>query len=197
MIPYRAMAVMLILVAGTTTATLVACDTPDPTQAVVENAYPALVDGGDPATRAVVYRAWFVTTLFKEAVLPGEASDEERSVPENDFVYVLLAPGWDPESGTPPAKLIALKSKAKLRAVRGDTLHITVSDRTFAGSCDGRQPLSQEDADFITTRIFPGDFANVTYDAKTCTTTPVPTDDAGVDAGIEGDAEAGPDARTD
>lgn len=29
------------------------------------------------------------------------------------------------------------------------------------------------DPDFITKRVFPGEFANVTYDAATCTTAPL------------------------
>ena len=63
-----------------------------------------------------------------------------------------------------------------------------VSDATFFGSCDAKQALSQGDADFITQRIFPGDFAKMIYDAKTCSSTPAP--DAGASAA--GDADAGP-----
>jgi len=161
---YRTLALTLVL-------GLAACETPDPTKAVVDN-----------ASQVVVYKAWWAATLFNEPVVPGAASDEQRSVPESDFVYALLAPGWDPESGSPPTKLVAVKSKQRLAATRGDTLHIVVSDATFAGSCDAAQPLSQEDADFITQRIFPGDFANVIYDAKTCAPlTPAPNPDAGGD----------------
>lgn len=151
----RTLGLTLLLVAAS------ACDTPDPTKAVVDNAYPA-------SSQVVVYKAWWSATLFEDPVLPGASSDEQRSVPESNFVYALLAPGWDPASGSPPTKLLAVRSKEPLAATRGDTLHIIVSDATFAGSCDARQPLSQEDADFITQRIFPGDFANVSYDAATC-----------------------------
>ena len=158
-----------------------ACETPDPTKAVVDNAYA-------PPSQVVVYKAWWAATLFKAPVAPGTSSDEERSVPESDFVYALLAPGWEPESGSPPTKLVAVRSKDKVKAPRGDTLHIVVSDGTFFGSCDAKQALSQEDADFITQRIFPGDFANMIYDAKTCTSTPAPD----ADASAAGDADAGP-----
>ena len=51
----------------------------------------------------------------------------------------------------------------------------------IGGSCAAHQSLPQEDADFITERIFPGEFANVLYDAKTCTSSPKPVPDAGAD----------------
>lgn len=188
MITYRALMVTALLGGCAIGATsVVACATQDPTKAVVENGYPAVRDGGDPATSVVVYKAWWVTTLFKEPVLPGETSEEERSVPETDFVYALLAHGWDPASGTPPAKLVAVKSKTKIGVARGSTLRIAVSDGTFAGNCDAKQALSQDEADFVTQRIFPGDFTSVTYDAKTCTTTPIP---AAEDAGKSADGGA-------
>ena len=156
-----------------------ACETPDPTKAVVENDYPMT-----PGASIVVYRAWWAATLFDDPVAPGETSDEERSVPESDFVYALLAPGWDPASGSPPTRLVAMKSKQKLAATRGDTLRIVVSDGTFAGNCAANQPLSQEDADFVTQRIFPGAFANVVYSAQTCASL-VPAPDPVADAGTD------------
>jgi hypothetical protein len=194
---FKALALLFVAcaVCAAASLTITACDTPDPTKAVVDNAYPELADGGDPSKQIVVYRAWFVTTLFTEPVLPAQSSDELRSVPATDTAYALLAPGWDPEGTAPPTTLIAVQSKAKLSVSRGDVLHLAVSDATFAGSCAAKQQLSQADADFITQRIFPGDFANATYDATTCTSTPIPADDAGIDATIEGSAaEGGVDA---
>lgn len=174
---YETMAAMLVVgLSAALGTTLAACDTEEPTKVVVENAYPVVPDGGDPATQRVVYKVWWVTTLFKEPVLPGASSDEERSVPETDFVYALLAPGWDPKSQTPPTSLLAMKSKAKVGVARGETLRIRISEDTFAGSCSAKLPLSQDDSDFITQRIFPGDFAGVAYDAKTCVGTAVPVD---------------------
>lgn len=177
----RALAVFLALGAAASafTSTLVGCKTADPTQVVVENAYPEVADGGDPATQVVVYKVWWQVVLFEDPVLPGTSSAEQRGVPERETAFALLAPGWDPESGTPPTTLVPVKSKELLAAKRGDTLRITVSDATFTGNCAAQQPLTQEDADFITERIFPGDFAGVIYDAKTCTSTPIPADDAG------------------
>ena len=87
----------------------------------------------------------------------------------------------------PPTALMVVKSKAPFSVGRGDLLHIAVSDQTFAGNCAAKEPLSQEDVDFITQRIFPAEFTGFTYDAKTCTMKPVPSD-AG--AGADGPADA-------
>jgi hypothetical protein len=157
-------------------ASLVACETETPTSAVVDNGYPA----------TVVYRAWWEVTYFADPVPGGTTSAEERSVPATNVAYAVLAPGWDPAGAAPPATFVALKSKTSLSSTRGETLHIAVSDQTFLGNCAAGQPLSQDDADFITQRIFPGVFAGATYDAKTCTLTPVVAEEAGADAGTDG-----------
>lgn len=168
---HRALAVSALVVA------LGGCATEDASKAVVDNGY--------SATQTVVYRAWWVATYFPEPVAGGAASTEQRSVPASDFAYAVLAPDWDPASATPPARFVVVKSKAPLSLTRGATLHIVVDDQSFTGSCTAGQPLSQEEADFITQRIFPGEFANVTYDAKTCASTPSPS--AASDAGADGD----------
>jgi hypothetical protein len=158
-----------------------ACSTSDPTQAVVDNGYPALPDGGDPATQTVVYASWWSVTLFSTPVPAGAESDPARAVTSTDFAYAVLAPGWDPSSTT------------ALHADRGDTLHIVVSDATVIGNCAAGKPLSQEDADFITQRIFPGLFSGVSYDAAKCVATTIP-----VDAGNDAAPDAGSvDARAD
>ena len=158
---------------------LAACETEDASHAVVDNGY--------AAPNTVVYRAWWVATYFPDPVPGATTSSEQRSVPASDFAYAVLAPDWDPSSATPPTRFVVLKSKAPLALARGETLHIVVDDQTFAGSCAAAQPLSQDDADFITQRIFPGEFANATYDAKTCTTTSTsPAAPAATDAGLDG-----------
>jgi hypothetical protein len=171
-----------VLVAAATLAgavALVACEGETPTHAVVDNAYPAVAEGAGPATQTVVYRAWWVATYFDEPVAGGATSAEQRSVPATDFAYAVLAPGWDPANQTPPSRLVVVKSKAPLSIARGEVLHIAISDQTFTGSCSAGQPLSQEEADFVTQSIFPGEFANVTYDAKTCTATSIDADAGG------------------
>jgi hypothetical protein len=175
MINHRSLRAVLLgacALAAAATA-LAGCDTDDPTNAIVENTY---VDG-------VVYKTWWVTTLFDEPVPARATSSELRSVPETGIAYALLAPGWDPASGTPPTSLIAVRSKQPLTAVRGRTLHISVSDATFTGQCSAKEPLTQDEADFITQRIFPAQFANLAYDAATCRSTPIRAGDAGADGG--------------
>jgi hypothetical protein len=161
---------------------LAGCETETPTTASVENDYPAIADGGDPATQTVVYRAWYASTLFLDPVAPGATSGEQRTVPSTDYVYVVLAVGWDPTSGTPPTQLVVLRSKGQLGVSRGDLALIQVSPVRFDGDCAAGSPLAQEDADFITQRIFPGPFAGLRYDAATCKGTSLRSDGGGGDA---------------
>jgi hypothetical protein len=163
---------------------ILGCDTEDPTRVVVDNDYPPVADGGNPSTEMTVFRVWWVSTLLPEPVAPGSEGQAQRAVPNSDFAYALLAPGWDPSSGSGPDQLLAAKSVAPLGAARGDTLHVHVSDVAFAGNCAAGKPLSQEDADFITQRIFPGEFAGISYDAARCGASIAA--DAGTDATADG-----------
>jgi hypothetical protein len=164
---------------------LTACETADPTEAVVDNAYPAPPDGGDVSRQNVVYRAWWSVVNFTDPVPAGSEGPVERAVTSTDYAYAVLAVNWDPASGSPPTTLLPLKSAETLHVERGATLHIMVSDDTMVGNCAAGKPLSQDDADFITQRVFPGAFAGVAYDAAHCVTTPLPTD-GGTDAGVDG-----------
>jgi hypothetical protein len=146
-------------------AWLSACQTETAASVLVRNDYP---ETSDAAERVTVYKAWYSPTLFRDPIAPGASSDAERAVPTTDEAYALLAVGWDPESAGAPVVLMPAKSKTRLSIERGATLTIGVSDATFDGNCAAGRPLSQEDADFIITRVFPGDFATATYDAKSC-----------------------------
>lgn len=139
------------------------CDAP--TRGEVYNTY---VDD------TVVYKVWFQTTLFPDALLPGERSVQERLVPSEDFAFALLAPGWDPTSASPPATLMVVKTSAKSTIDRGGVLVLELNHETVDGDCRHGKSLSQDDADLITQRIFPGPFTGSTYDAKTCVVTPAP-----------------------
>lgn len=152
---------------------LAACDTEDATSVQIDNDYAA-------NTAFVVYKAWWKTSYLPDAVGPTAEGVRERTVPNSDYAYVVVAPGWDPTSSDPPTKLIAMKSLSPFKVSRGDILHIHVSDDTFAGNCAGPHPLSQDDADFVTQRIFPGEFPDGTYDAATCVFKPAAAD-AGTD----------------
>jgi hypothetical protein len=151
---------------------LAACDTSDPTSAVVDNAYPA---------PTVVYKVWWSVTLFADPVAAGAESDANRVVPGSDYAYALLAPNGDPTSSTPPATLIPVRTKGPLAVARGDTLHIAISDATVDGDCVAGSHLSHDEAQFIVQRIFPGEFAGADYDETTCTTTPRTSDGGAAD----------------
>jgi hypothetical protein len=155
---------------------LAGCDTDAPTMIVVDDDYPAIAEGGNSMNETTVYKVWWVTSFLPDPVAPGEEGQPERTVPNTDFAYAVLAPGWDPSRPTAPLRLLAAKSATQLTVARGDTLHVHVSDDTFVGNCGAGKPLTQDEADFITTRIFPGDFAGLTYDAATCSATRVSAD---------------------
>jgi len=125
---------------------------------------------------------WLNVSFQGQPLAPGAASDPQTAVPASadNRAYVVLAPGWDPASGTPPARFVVMQSRAGYEVGLGDTLHIAVDDANFDGNCAAGSHLSQADADFLTQIVFPRDFAGAQYDAATCTTTP-PTGDAGAD----------------
>lgn len=151
---------------------LLGCDTPDATYAVLDDGYPMAADGGDASQSTAVYEGWWLVATFPGPVAGGAESETERVVPGEDYAYFVLAPGWDPASGTPPPVLLPAMTKDEVSVSRGGTLHIEVDDAHVVGSCAAGQPLTQEQADFITQSIFPGAFAGVAYDAATCTATP-------------------------
>jgi len=134
---------------------LLACETEAPTKGVVVNGFTADQD-------LVVHRVWWESTYFANPLRPGETSPEERTVPETGIAYAVIE--------RKDQSFVVMKSKEPLSVARGELLYIVVSDETFTGNCAANAPLSQEDAEFLTVRIFPGEFANAKYDAKTCTT---------------------------
>ena len=156
-----------LLALAATTLPLSACDDTAST-VMVENAYATIT----------VYETWWATTLLADPVAPGATSAIERTVPGDDFAYALLAPGWTPGSGAPPAALIAARSAERLSVARGALLRIAVSDDAFIGNCAAGKPLDADSAQLIVERIFPGDFAGATYDPATCATTPASADAA-------------------
>ena len=164
-------------------ALLSGCSSENPTEVFVDDDYPAVPEGGNAATAMTVYKVWWVTTLMPDAVAPGGEGQPQRTVPGSDFAYAVLAPGWDPHSGSPPTRFVAAKSAVSLAALQGRTLHIHVSDDTFDGDCAAGKPLSQEDADFVTERIFPEEFGGQAYVANTCSA------GAEVDGGADAAAE--------
>jgi hypothetical protein len=142
-----------------------------------------------------VFKVWWSTSLLPDPVAPGKEGQTERTVANRNFAYAILAPGWDPSSSSPPARFLPLKSGGPLNVGRGDTLHVHVSDSTFVGDCAANKTLSQDDADFITQRIFPAEFTGKTYDAKSCTISSSAADAGAADPSSGADAlpaDAGP-----
>jgi hypothetical protein len=132
---------------------LLACD--DPTMVVVDNAY------ADGVTR--VDKVWWSETLIPDVVSPGAESPAYRTVPANDYAYALIDRGAGP---------IPVRTATAIAIDHGATLHIQISQTTVEGDCASGTLLSQPVASFITQSIFPGEFAGVTYDPATCTSSP-------------------------
>jgi hypothetical protein len=144
-------------------ACFLACDTPH-TEVIVDNAYAA-------ASANVIYRAFWQSISFTTPIAPGESSDATPSVfATPNTAYVLLAPGWDPQSSVAPTSFVILESQVGFALDLNTTLHIPVSDATFTGNCKGGSELPQDEADFIAHRVFADTFAGLHYDAATCTT---------------------------
>jgi hypothetical protein len=149
-------------------------DTPH-TDVDLRNDYPA-----SGAAALVVYEASWQAVSFQTPLPPGLSSGPQTTVPASDnTAYAVLAPGWDPSSTSPPTAFVVLQSRGGFAVAVDQTLHISVSDATFAGNCATGNALAQSQADFITQLVFPSTFAGVRYDAATCTTTPL------ADAGAE------------
>lgn len=145
------------------------------TTVVVDNDYPPSV-----TKPLVVYRAFWQAVAFQDAIAPGSSSEPESTVPASDnTAYVVLAPGWDVTSSTPPKSFVLMQSRSGFDVHLDTTLHIPVDDSTFIGNCAAGSFLSQAQADFITERIFtPVIFPDAAassfrYQAATCTMTPI------------------------
>jgi hypothetical protein len=166
----------------------VGCNANPATTVIFDNDYPP------SATKPmVVYRAYWQAVSLQDAIAPGASSEPQSTlsgggpvVPASDnTAYVILAPGWDLTSSTPPTSFVFLQSRGEFAVHLGDTLHIPVDDATFIGNCAAGSFLSQAQADFITERIFtPSLFpdaaaSSLRYEAATCTTIPTDAGDAG------------------
>lgn len=122
--------------------------------------------------QAVLYQAYWLNVAFQTPVPPGSSSTPQAGTPASaNTAYALVAPGWDPDGGSPPTSFVVLRSKVGYGVDLGDTLHIAVSSDTFDGDCAAGDPLDQAEADFLTQVVFSSAFAGLTYDAPTCTTT--------------------------
>jgi hypothetical protein len=152
------------------------CDQRPETKVVLENRYPA-----SAATPLVVYGAFWQAVPFPQPLPPGSTSDPQDTgalAASANTAYVILSPGWDPTSADLPTSFVVMQSRTGFDVHLNDTLQIAVDDTTFAGNCAAGSFLSQDQADFITQRVFtqtlfPDAFPPFGYDAATCTTTPI------------------------
>jgi hypothetical protein len=139
------------------------------TSVVLENDFPA----GEPSK--VIYQAFWQAVPFQTPIPPGQSSEPQSTVPASaNSAYVVLAPGWDPSSTTPPTSFVVLQSRSGVSVELDGSLHILVDDTTFAGDCAAGSFLTQQQAEFITRRVFQNVFQGLTYDASTCTTSAAP-----------------------
>jgi hypothetical protein len=148
---------------------VIGCDKPN-TIVVLDNDYPPSTTNG-----RIVYHAFWQAVSFTTPVPPDSSSDPQTTVPASaNTAYVILAPGWDPTAdgaASTPTSFIVLQSRNGFAVHINSTLHIPVDDSTFVGDCAAGSLLTQDQADFITQRVFASDFAGLSYDAGTCTTT--------------------------
>jgi hypothetical protein len=149
------------------------CETPT-TTVILDNDYSA-------ASNLVVYRAFYQSVSFQEPIPPGSSSQPQNPpIPASaNTAYVILAPGWDPDSSAAPTSFVLLQSRQGYAVHLNDTLHIVVNDANFVGNCAAGMPLTQNEADVIvnfvfTPTIFPDAAAPFRYDAATCQTIPTP-----------------------
>ncbi|HEY3252349.1 MAG TPA: hypothetical protein VGJ91_00290, partial [Polyangiaceae bacterium] len=79
-----------------------------------------------------------------------------------------------------------LRSTHELDVDRGELLTFVVSEQATVGDCRAGKALAQEDADYITQRIFPAEFAELSYDAASCTTSPAASGEGGAGGALGG-----------
>jgi hypothetical protein len=159
-----------VVVSALSFAQLAGCDQRPDTTVVIDNDY-----APSATTPLVAYRAYWQAVSFQSPIPPGSSSDAQPTVAASDHTaYVVLAPGWDPDSSVPPTSFVLMQSKSGFDVHLNGILHIPVDDMTFTGNCASGSVLSQPQADFITQRIFtqtifPDAAAPFSYDAASCT----------------------------
>jgi hypothetical protein len=157
---------------GTLFLGCVACDTPQ-TFVVLENAFPATA-----SKPYVISQGFWQAVSFAGPIPPGDSSPPTATVAASaNTAFVLVAPGEEVLADGGPAtgsSLLVLESDGGFGVELNQTLFIPVRDATFVGDCAGGSPLSQDEADFITQRVFESAFSGLVYDAATCTTQGIP-----------------------
>jgi len=149
-------------------AFLAACESPT-ANVMIDNNYSPVA-----ATPLVIYRAFWQAVPFTTPIPPGSSSNPQNTVPASaNTAYAILVPGLgtQPDGGlSSPPSFVALWSAVGFGVHLNQTLHIPVDDTTFEGNCAAGSFLSQDQADFITERVFAAEFSGLRYDPATCTT---------------------------
>ena len=160
------------------TALAMGCDARPVTTVTITNRYATTSTGP-----LVVYRARWQAVAFTDPVTPGSSAIAQTTVSASkNTAYVLLAPGWDPASPSPPRSLVVMQSRDGFEVHLDDALDIPIDDANFIGNCVAGSFLSLEQANFITRLVFPEDFASLHYEPATCAvTSAVGQGDAGAD----------------
>jgi hypothetical protein len=143
----RNLALLLVLLAS--------CDGSDATYAAATNTFPASPN----AAPTSVYKVWYRTALFTEAITPGNDTPVHVVAPGGDVAYAVLAPGWnadDPDAGAPPS-LVGVMTTGGIYAKKGDIARIELGPTTVRGACVGQPLLTKDEYDVVRDRIFPGE----------------------------------------
>lgn len=141
---------------------------PEPAKASVVNAFPA-------ASPNTIVKVWYRTTLFTDAIQPGDESAQKPVGTGSEPAYALIALDYDPEAGTSSRKVPA-RTRDSIETKDDDQVKLTFGADTATGPCVGGTPMTQEEYDFIAQRIFPDDLLEP-IDSVVCGT--VATGDGG------------------
>ena len=141
------------------------CEVPT-TTVVLQNTYLSTLDA------PLIYQGFWQAVRFSTPVVPGASSDPQVTVPASaNTAYVVLAPGWNSTDPEPPTTFVVLQSQTGFAVALDSALNIAVDDTTFVGNCATGSHLDQDQADFITQRVFQAVFEGLTYDAASCAVT--------------------------
>ncbi len=124
------------------------CDT-EPATASVVNAFPA-----DSASTIV--KVWYRTTLFTEAIAPGEESEQKPVGTGNEPAYALIALDYDAEAAA-ASRLVVARTRNSIDTQNDDQVRLVFSTDSAIGPCVDGSSMTQEEYESIAQRIFPGD----------------------------------------
>jgi hypothetical protein len=141
-------------------------------------------------------KVWFRTTLFTRPVAPGESSETLRIGTGVEYAYAVIRVGQDDPDGGPPARRYVARTREPVDAQPATVTSIVFSATGSQSLCFGAPPLTREDWNFVTSRIFPSEQVEP-YDPASCAAPPGPAPDASADASTDAPNDAPADASAD